>query len=443
MRPNSKLLKSTMTGALGGLLFGFDLVLVSGIIDSIVRLYGLSDYQKGITVAMGPLSTVIGCFVAGVIGQRLGTRTAMRWAAAVYLLATLGTALSVGWPMLLAMRFMAGLGLGSATVLCPVYISELSPALWRGRLVGMFQINVVTGILVGYTSNYFVRLAHLGAIEWRVMVGVVLVPTSLFLLALFTIPRSPRWSASRNQIDEALMVLSQMGAPDPKTELEDIQSAIAAENASAHEAVFQWKYRYPLFLAISIGAFNQLAGINAIMVYVHDIFHAAGFSMISGDVQAIAIGLTNWIFCFVGMSLIDHFGRKSLLLVGAAGTFFCLSSVAWVFISQAHQALLLPLLVIFIAFFSMSQGAVIWVYIGEVFPTSVRSKGQGVGSASHWIVYSILALIFPVLTHQYGPGTPFIIFAVATFIQFVVVLLFYPETKGKTLEQLQRQLVKP
>jgi len=392
---------------------------------------------------MGPLSTVIGCFVAGVIGQRLGTRTAMRWAAAVYLLATLGTALSVGWPMLLAMRFMAGLGLGSATVLCPVYISELSPALWRGRLVGMFQINVVTGILVGYTSNYFVRLAHLGAIEWRVMVGVVLVPTSLFLLALFTIPRSPRWSASRNQIDEALMVLSQMGAPDPKTELEDIQSAIAAENASAHEAVFQWKYRYPLFLAISIGAFNQLAGINAIMVYVHDIFHAAGFSMISGDVQAIAIGLTNWIFCFVGMSLIDHFGRKSLLLVGAAGTFFCLSSVAWVFISQAHQALLLPLLVIFIAFFSMSQGAVIWVYIGEVFPTSVRSKGQGVGSASHWIVYSILALIFPVLTHQYGPGTPFIIFAVATFIQFVVVLLFYPETKGKTLEQLQRQLVKP
>jgi SP family arabinose:H+ symporter-like MFS transporter len=431
-----------MTGALGGLLFGFDLVLVSGIIDSIVRLYGLSDYQKGITVAMGPFSTVIGCFVAGVIGQRLGTRTAMRWAAAVYLLATLGTALSVGWPMLLAMRFLAGLGLGSATVLCPVYISELSPALWRGRLVGMFQINVVTGILVGYTSNYFVRLAHLGSIEWRAMVAVVLVPGSIFLLALFTIPRSPRWSASRHEIDEALMVLSQMGAPDPKTELEDIQSAIAAENASAHEAVFQWKYRYPLFLAISIGAFNQLAGINAIMVYVHDIFHAAGFSMISGDVQAIAIGLTNWIFCFVGMSLIDHFGRKSLLLVGAAGTFFCLSGVAWVYSSQAHQAMLLPLLVTFIAFFSMSQGAVIWVYIGEVFPTSVRSKGQGVGSASHWIVYSILALIFPVLTHQYGPGTPFIIFAVATFIQFVVVLLFYPETKGKTLEQLQRQLVK-
>jgi hypothetical protein len=274
------------------------------------------------------------------------------------------------------------------------------------------------------------------------MVAVVLAPTTLFLVALFTIPRSPRWSASRNQIDDALAVLGLMGAPDPKAELAEIQAAIAAENASAHEAVFQWKYRYPLFLAISIGAFNQLAGINAIMVYVHDIFRAAGFSTISGDMQAIAIGLTNWIFCFVGMSMIDHFGRKSLLLLGAAGTFFCLSGVSWVFFSQAHQAALLPLLVLFIAFFSLSQGAVIWVYIGEVFPTSVRSKGQGVGSASHWIVYSILALIFPVLTHQYGAGTPFLIFAVATFIQFVVVLFFYPETKGQTLEQLQRKLVK-
>jgi sugar porter (SP) family MFS transporter len=407
-----------------------------------VHVYGLSDFQKGMTVAMGPLSTVIGCFAAGVVGQRLGTRTAMRWAAAVYLLATLGTALSIGWPMLLFMRFLAGLGLGSATVLCPVYIAELSPALWRGRLVGLFQINIVTGILVGYTSNYLVRLANLGEIQWRVMVAVVLVPGALFLLALFTIPRSPRWSASRNQIDEALDVLRQMGAPDPNAELADIQSAIAAENATVHEPVFQWKYRYPLFLAISIGAFNQLAGINAIMVYIHDIFRAAGFTMLSGDLQAIAIGVTNWIFCFVGMSLIDHFGRKSLLLVGAAGTFFCLSGVAWVFISQTHQAALLPLLVAFIALFSMSQGAVIWVYIGEVFPTSVRSKGQAVGSASHWIVYSILALLFPVLTHNYGPGTPFIIFSVAIFIQFVVVLLFYPETKGKTLEQLQRQLVK-
>jgi sugar porter (SP) family MFS transporter len=429
-----------MTGALGGLLFGFDLVLVSGIIDSIVKVYGLTDYQKGITVAVGPLSTVIGCFVAGVIGQRMGARTAMRYAAALYLIATAATALSVGWPMLLGMRFLAGLGLGSATVLGPVYIAELSPALWRGRLVGLFQINVVIGILVGYTSNYLVRLANPNINNWRLMVAVV--PTAFFLLALFTIPKSPRWSASRDQIDEALAVLGLMGAPDPKAELDDIRAAIAAENASAHEPVFQWKYRYPLFLAISIGAFNQLAGINAIMVYVHSIFGAAGFSMLSGDVQAIAIGVTNLVFCFVGMSLIDHFGRKSLLLLGAGVTFFCLAGVAWVFLSGQHQAALLPLLMTYIAFFSMSQGAVIWVYIGEVFPTSVRSKGQGVGSASHWVVFTIIAFSFPVIAQKFGAGMPFVFFAVATLVQFVVVALWYPETKGQTLEQLQRRLVK-
>jgi sugar porter (SP) family MFS transporter len=431
-----------MTGALGGLLFGFDLVLVSGIIDSIVKVYGLSDYQKGITVAVGPLSTVIGCFVAGVIGQRMGARTAMRYAAALYLIATAATALSVGWPMLLGMRFLAGLGLGSATVLGPVYIAELSPALWRGRLVGLFQINVVIGILVGYTSNYLVRLADPSISNWRMMVAVVLVPTSFFLLALFTIPKSPRWSASRDQIDEALEVLGLMGAPDPKAELDDIRAAIAAENASAHEPVFQWKYRYPLFLAISIGAFNQLAGINAIMVYVHSIFGAAGFSTLSGDVQAIAIGVTNLVFCFVGMSMIDKFGRKSLLLLGAGVTFFCLAGVAWVFMTGQHQAALLPLLMTFIAFFSLSQGAVIWVYIGEVFPTSVRSKGQGVGSASHWVVFTIIAFSFPVIAQKFGAGMPFVFFAGATLVQFIVVALWYPETKGQTLEQLQRRLVK-
>ncbi len=442
MRPNSKLLKSTLTGALGGLLFGFDLVLVSGIIDALVKVYALSDVQKGITVAMGPLSTVIGCFVAGVIGQRLGPRTAMRYAAALYLLATIGTALSVGWPMLLVMRFFAGLGLGSATVLGPVYIAELSPALWRGRLVGLFQINIVIGILVGYTSNYLVRLAYPGVNDWRMMVAVVLVPTAFFLAALFTIPKSPRWSASRNEIEDALAVLGLMGAPNPKAELEDIRAAIAAENATAHEPVFQWKYRYPLFLAISIGMFNQLAGVNAIMVYVHDIFGAAGFSMLSGDVQAIIMGVTNLIFCLIGMSMIDHVGRKSLLLVGAAVTFLCLAGVAWIFISNTHQSLLLALLVTYIGFFSLSQGAVIWVYIGEVFPTSVRSKGQGVGSASHWIIFTIVAFAFPVVAQKYGAGMPFVFFAAATLVQFFVVLFFYPETKGQTLEQLQRRLVK-
>jgi sugar porter (SP) family MFS transporter len=344
--------------------------------------------------------------------------------------------------MLLTTRFLGGVVIGSASVLGPVYITELSPALWRGRLVGTFQINVVLGILVGYTSNYLIRLAHLGPVEWRVMVGVAAMPAIFFLVLLFRIPRSPRWSASRQQIDEALTVLRQMGAPDPNAELADIQSAIRSEHATVHEPVFQWKYRFPLFLAITIGAFNQLAGINAILYYMPSIFAAAGFSQLSGDLQAIAIGATNLVFTLVGMTLIDRFGRKSLLMVGAAGTAACLAGVSWVFISRSHQAALLGLLVVYIAFFALSQGAVIWVYIGEVFPTAVRSKGQGAGNASHWITNTIIAFAFPVLAHKYGSGTPFIFFASATLLQLVVVTLFYPETKGQTLEQLQRRLVK-
>jgi len=242
--------------------------------------------------------------------------------------------------------------------------------------VAAFQLNVVFGIMVAYTSNYVIRTMHLGATEWRWQVGIAGIPAVVFLALLFGIPRSPRWSASRNRIDEALAVLKLMGEENPEAELEDICSALQQEHAVAHEPVFRWKYRYPLFLAISIGAFNQLAGINAILYYLNNIFAAAGFSQISSDQQAIAIGATNFTFCIIGMSLIDKLGRKTLLLIGAAGCSTCLAGVAWVFYTNSHQSSLLAILVTYIAFFSISQGAVIWVYIGEVFPTSVRSKGQ-------------------------------------------------------------------
>jgi hypothetical protein len=232
-----------------------------------------------------------------------------------------------------------------------------------------------------------------------------------------------------------------MGEENPEAELEDIRSALQQEHAVAHEPVFRWKYRYPLFLAISIGAFNQLAGINAILYYLNNIFAAAGFSQISSDQQAIAIGATNFTFCIIGMSLIDKLGRKTLLLIGAAGCSTCLAGVAWVFYTNSHQSSLLAILVTYIAFFSISQGAVIWVYIGEVFPTSVRSKGQGVGSASHWFMNALIALEFPVVVHSFHTQTPFAFFAVMTVVQFFVVLFVYPETKGQTLEALQRRLV--
>jgi sugar porter (SP) family MFS transporter len=441
MRPNLPLLRATLTGALGGLLFGFDTVVISGAIDALVRLYHLSPQNKGLTVAIGLVGTVIGALGAGQVGQRLGSRETLRITAVLYVASAVGCGLAWGWMPFMIFRFIGGLGIGASSVLGPVYIAELAPAKWRGRLVAAFQFNVVFGIMVAYTSNYVIRTMHLGATEWRWQVGIAAVPAVIFLVLLFGIPRSPRWSASKNRIEEALAVLKKMGEPNPQAELDDIRAALAAEHASAHEPVFRWKYRYPLFLAITIGAFNQLAGINAILYYLNNIFAAAGFSQISSDQQAIVIGATNFLFTIVGMALIDKAGRKTLLLIGAAGCSACLGGVAWLFATRSHPGALLWLLVTYIAFFSVSQGAVIWVYLGEVFPTSVRSKGQGVGSASHWFMNAAIALEFPVVVHSMSTATPFVFFAVMTVVQFVVVLLVYPETKGHTLEELQRRLL--
>ncbi|MGB3628813.1 MAG: sugar porter family MFS transporter [Terracidiphilus sp.] len=442
MRLNAKLMRATVTGALGGLLFGFDTVVISGAIDALVRLYGLNPQQKGFTVAIGLVGTVIGALGAGHVGQRLGSRETLRITALLYVASALGCGLAWSWPSFMIFRFVGGLGIGASSVLGPVYISELAPAKWRGRLVAAFQFNVVFGIMLAYTANYVIRTMHLGAAEWRWQVGIATAPALLFLVMLFGIPRSPRWSASRNRIDEALTVLKMMGDPNPEAELADIQAALAQEHASAHEPVFPWKYRYPLFLAISIGAFNQLAGINALLYYLNNIFAAAGFSQVSSDQQAIAIGATNFLFTMVGMSLIDKAGRKALLLIGAAGCACCLAGVAWVFSTRSHPGALLWLLIAFIAFFSVSQGAVIWVYIGEVFPTSVRAKGQGVGSASHWFMNALIAQMFPVVVNKMSTATPFVFFALMTAVQFVVVLFVYPETKGQTLEDLQRKLMR-
>jgi sugar porter (SP) family MFS transporter len=441
MRPNFHLIKATLTGALGGLLFGFDTVVIAGAIDALVKLYGLSPQGKGLTVAIGLVGTVVGALAAGVVGQRLGGREALRITAILYVISAIGCALAWNWPAFMVFRFVGGLGIGASSVLGPVYIAELAPAKWRGRLVGTFQFNVVFGIVLAYISNYAFRTLHLGATEWRWQVGVAALPAIAFLALLFGIPRSPRWSASRNRIDDALAVLKMMGEPNPQAELDDIRAALLQEHATANEPVFQWKYRYPLFLAISIGAFNQLAGINSILYYVNSIFASAGFNQISSDQQAIALGFTNLVFTMVGMSVIDKLGRKTMLLIGAAGTAACLAGVAWLFKTHSHPGALVWVLVTYIAFFSVSQGAVIWVYIGEVFPNSVRSKGQGVGSASHWFMNAAIQMAFPVVVHSMNTETPFLFFAIMTVVQFLVVLFVYPETKGQTLEALQRKLL--
>ncbi|HLV95461.1 MAG TPA: sugar porter family MFS transporter [Candidatus Acidoferrales bacterium] len=439
MKLNSTLIKATFVGALGGLLFGFDTAVIAGTLQSLTTLYHLTAWTKGVTVFIALFGTVIGAMCAGVIGQRFGSRETLRILAVLYLVSALGCAFAANWSMLVAARFIGGLGIGGSSVLGPVYIAEVSPAKWRGRLVGMFQINIVAGILLAYLSNYLIATIISGPGDWRWMFGVAAIPALLFLIFLFGIPRSPRWLATQNRVDEARSVLHAIGSPDPDTELAEIVASIHLERSQASEPLFSRKYRFPMFIAVTMGMFNQLAGINAILYYLNDIFAYAGFSRVSGDLQAVAVGAMNFVATFLGMALIDKVGRKTLLLIGSAGMVGCLSGVAAVFLTKTHYASLLWLLLAYIAFFAVSQGAVIWVYIGEVFPNRVRAKGQSLGSSAHWIMNALISLTFPLLAAS-SHGYPFVFFAAMTLVQFLVVLFVYPETKGVSLEQMQHQL---
>jgi len=436
---NANLAKATTVGALGGFLFGFDTAVISGTTHSLTIAYGLSPRELGITVAMALLGTIVGAMSAGIPGQKWGGRETLRVLAVFYVISALGCAFAWNWDTLLVARFIGGLGIGGSSVLGPVYIAELAPAKTRGRLVGTFQINIVIGILFAYLSNYCIGRLGLGAAEWRWQLGIAAVPALVFLVLLFRIPPSSRWLVTQKRVDEARGVLQLMGAENPEGELREIVDSIHLERLQTSEPLFSWKYRFPLFLAITIGMFNQLSGINAILYYLNDIFAAAGYSKMSGDLQAVAVGGMNLLATLLGMSVIDKLGRKTLLLIGSVGTAACLFGVSWVFFTNSHQSDLLWFLVAYIAFFAISQGAVIWVYIGEVFPNRVRAKGQSVGSSSHWIMNAIIAYTFPQLAKSSG-AYPFVFFGAMMVLQFFVVFFFYPETKGHSLEEMQHRL---
>ncbi|QNI34065.1 sugar porter family MFS transporter [Alloacidobacterium dinghuense] len=439
MRLNFYLFKSTIVGALGGLLFGFDTAVIAGTTHQLTDIFHLTPGELGFTVSIALWGTVIGAMSAGAVGQKLGSRETLRIMAVLYVISSLGCAFSWSWTSLIFFRFIGGLGIGGSSVLGPVYIAELAPAKWRGRLVGTFQINIVLGILLAYASNYFIERLGLGLLQWRWQLGIAALPAALFLIMLYGIPRSSRWLVTQNRIDEARAVLQMMGSPDSDAELREIIDSIHLERSERSEPLFQHKYRLPIFLAVTIGMFNQLAGINAILYYLNDIFRAGGFSAISGDQQAVLVGAMNLVATLLAMSVIDKLGRKTLLLIGSVGTTACLLGVATIFFKQEHQSDLVWLLVGYIFFFAISQGSVIWVYISEVFPTRVRAKGQSLGSSSHWIMNAIISGTFPLLA-KYSAGAPFVFFAAMMVLQFFVVLFVYPETKGYTLEEMQHRL---
>ena len=436
---NLTLVKGVLVGALGGLLFGFDTAVIAGSLRSLRTLFVLSPLQVGLTVSIALVGTVIGSMLSGPLGERLGGRESLRIFAVCYLVSALGCGLAPTWVALLLFRFIAGLAIGGSSVLGPVYIAELSPAKWRGRMVGAFQINIVLGVLAAYLSNYLIGLAVSGASEWRWQLGVAIVPAALFLFMLFGIPRSARWLVTKGRIEEAQQVLGQLGSEDPSAELAEIVESIHPERSTQVERLFQWKYRYPIFLAMALAVFNQMTGINAIIYYLNDIFSMAGFSKTSSDLQAVAIGLTNLLATLLAMTMIDRIGRKTLLLVGSVGMVICLAGVSVVFLTHQHPRSLLPLLVGYIFSFGISQGAVIWVFISEVFPNRVRAKGQSLGSSTHWVMNAIIAALFPLVATG-SPAYPFIFFGLMVLLQFFVVLWVFPETKGTTLEGMGRKL---
>ena len=439
MKLNAYLVKSTVVAALGGLLFGFDTAVISGTTGALRQTFQLSPGMLGITVASALWGTVIGSMLAGFPGDRLGRRDSLRLMAILYFVSALGCAAAWNWPSLVAFRFIGGLGIGGSSVLGPMYIAEIAPAKLRGRLVGLFQFNVVFGILVAYFSNYLIGLQGFGVSEWRWELGVTAIPAALFFLMLFGIPRSPRWLVKKGRVAEARTVLQMTGEENFEQELQEIVESIRVEEMQAGEKLFSRIHLFPIFLAVSIAMFNQLSGINVILYYLNDIFAHAGFSKVSGNLQAVAVGGTNLIFTMVAMSVIDRIGRKTLLLVGSVGTAACLAGVSTIFFTARHENLLVWLLIGYIAFFAFSQGAVIWVYLSEVFPNTVRAKGQSLGSFTHWIMNALISGTFPLMAASSG-GYPFVFFSLMMVAQFFVVLLVYPETKGVSLEEMQKKL---
>jgi MFS transporter, SP family, arabinose:H+ symporter len=439
MALNSTLVKSTVVAALGGLLFGFDTAVIAGATSQLTRAFDLSPRGLGFTVSIALWGTVLGALLASIPGDRFGRRDSLRVLAVLYLVSALGCAFAPSWQVLVISRFIGGLAIGGSSVLGPMYIAEIAPAKWRGRLVGFFQFNVVAGILLAYFSNYVVGLANGGSNEWRWKLGISAIPAAFFFLMLFRIPRSPRWLAMKGRTAEARSVLQSIGEENIDTELEAMAAALRLEQQQGKERLFSARTRFPVFLAVSVAMFNQFSGINAILYYLNDIFARAGFSKMSSDLQAVAIGATNLLFTMLAMSIIDRVGRRVLLLIGSVGTAACLAGVAAVFRTGRHEGWLLWLLIGFIAAFAFSQGAVIWVYIAEVFPTAVRAKGQSLGSATHWIMNALISQMFPIVAAT-SKAAPFVFFAAMMVLQFLVVLFVYPETKNIVLEDMEKKL---
>lgn len=468
MKISLYLLASVLIAALGGLLFGFDTIVIQGTTDQLKKVFELSDFWLGFTVAAALIGTIVGSMIAGRPSDVFGRRAALMAIAVIYVVSSIGCALPfLGWYWLLFFRFIGGIAIGGASVVSPMYIAEIAPARLRGRLVAVQQFNVVLGVLLAVLSNYAIHQAHLGENDWRWMLGVVAIPSTLFLILLFFTPQSPRWLIGKGRIDEARHVFRRLGAEagNAEEEIQAIQASFALEHHRLEESLFQRRYMKPILLAVAIAAFNQLSGVNALWYYAPAIFRMAGASANAAMFQPVILGVINLIFTMAALMVIDHFGRRNLMLVGSIGYLLSLGGVAWAFYTYAEPfkiaaeaiaanrevpaeavaatgiggTVVLVGLLLFVAAHAFSQGSVIWVFISEIFPNRVRARGQALGSFTHWFMDAGISWTFPIIAAKSG-GNTFAFYGVMMLLQLLWVLWVMPETKGVPLEEIQKKL---
>jgi len=437
---NARIFFWSLTSALAGFLFGFDTVVISGAEKTIQALWGLSPQLHGVAMASALYGTVLGSLLGGWPTDRFGRKATLLWIGVLYFIGAVGSALATNVTAFIAARAIGGLGIGISTVAAPLYISEISPPKARGRLAGMFQFNIVFGILVAFVSNWL--LSGIGENAWRWMLGVAAFPSLLYALFCFGLPESPRWLLSRKgDRAGAIEVLRRIEPEATPSDIEADADEIAAASSAKGAAGNFWTTRLqkPILLAILIAFFNQLSGINAVLYFAPRIFELTGLGAKTALLQSVGIGVTNLIFTFVGLWLIDRLGRRTLLFIGSFGYIASLGLTAWAFFS-GHYNIVPGCIFAFIAAHAIGQGAVIWVFISEIFPNRHRAEGQALGSFTHWIFAALLTTFFPKMVSAFPPGYVFAFFTFMMMLQLLWVSTMVPETKGVPLEQIQRQL---
>jgi sugar porter (SP) family MFS transporter len=436
----NKLFKWSLTAALAGFLFGFDTVVISGADQKLQELWNSTDIFHGsVVMAMALWGTVVGAIFGGIPTRKIGRKNTLIWIGIFYSISAIGSALANDPFIFAAFRFIGGVGVGISGIAAPAYISEIAPAKDRGRLVGLYQFNLVTGILIAFLSNYL--LSGISENDWRYMMGVEALPAFLYTILVLSIPKSPRWLYLNNKQDEAEQIIRDAYSKEDADEL--IGEIINDKESNVKsESIFQKKYSFILTLAFLVAAFNQFSGINAFLYYAPRIFEEGGLGQSAALLNSIGIGLTNVIFTFIGINLIDKLGRKALMYIGSIGYIISLTLISLSFILDWGGIALPIFLFLFIASHAIGQGAIIWVYISEIFPNHIRSYGQSFGISTHWVLAAIIPSLVPFLFGWIGPGIVFAFFAFMMVLQLLFTHFIMPETKGVSLEELSKKLIK-